>query len=376
MIPAVARSRGSSLLQVSALVVFVAACADRTPLAPSPAPPPSYGASSSPCDPAYENALQDCVDEPGYGTGYHPPPVGYDIGMDWMACLTPGTDVDIDGMDDNCEHQLAVAFAPGLQVDGSECNWDGALGRVGGEYYYGVQLINPGNGSRVRIVYLPAYYKDCGYTFDAHLDSHEGDSEFIIVDLGFRALTSAEQPTWQFLQAFLSAHCGAEFLGLEVGSECQWWDAGYWEREGRWVDSRRYGAPVVWVASGKHSNYYSKEHCSASETKLQSWARGCSTNGTFRRFPVVGSWQNIGSIRNPLVNVTGPRWGSQHASMARTEAFWNEFEKFYGWQDSRSGGSTAIGEILASYALFYGPGTAFPAPGDKCTPTETQLRPC
>ena len=80
-----------------------------------------------------------------------------------MPCAQSAPDVDDDGLSDPCELELARAFAPLLVVAPEGCNWDDGVApaRLGGEYYVGVQPV--GGPGTARIVYLPAYYRDCGW---------------------------------------------------------------------------------------------------------------------------------------------------------------------------------------------------------------------
>jgi len=124
-------------------------------------------------------------------------------------------DPDGDTMDNACEDALAAAFAPGLWVAG-DCNYDPGVGRQGGEYYYGVQPYAPLQ-ARVRLVYLPAYYWDCGSPTEGGQplgDGHDGDSEFFIVDVQFNDTTRH----WVTQQIFLSAHCGTP-----TSQRCMWY---------------------------------------------------------------------------------------------------------------------------------------------------------
>ncbi len=81
-------------------------------------------------------------------------------------------DSDTDGLADHCEFPIARSFAPMLHfANGGQC--------PGGEPYWAARRTST---NRVRIAYIMAYYKDCGYA------PHAGDSEMIMVDVQYNTL--------------------------------------------------------------------------------------------------------------------------------------------------------------------------------------------
>ncbi|HKW08796.1 MAG TPA: hypothetical protein VJO33_00365 [Gemmatimonadaceae bacterium] len=257
-------------------------------------------------------------------------------------------------MDDNCEFAVARAFAPLLKVNPNECDWDGGLNRIGGEYYFAVQR-NDEYGPRLRIAYMPAYYKDCGGP-----EPHKGDSEFILEDVSFESNTVGG--AWQLRNVFTSAHCGTDFLGVATDPNCQWWDPGQFAH----VDDPTYGAPVIWVSYGKHANYRSAQACNTSNNVVV--VDLCLFGYADRRFPVLYSWQNIGSAKKPQAGLyLPPRWGSAYATPGTAESFWDAFSWFNGWNPRtvpNVEGSTPYGQILAGYAHFWTP-VVTPNPCDQ-----------
>ncbi len=271
-------------------------------------------------------------------------------GWNQVRCLearAPGKwDPDGDTMDNRCEDALAASFAPGLEV-ARECNYDEGVGRQGGEYYYGVQPYQDGANTVVRIAYLPAYYWDCGSPSQGPFplpdicpgcfaDGHDGDSEFFIVDVQFNDTTRR----WVTRQIFLSAHCGTP-----TGQRCMW----YPDPTTRfsWVDGTPRGAPIIWVAEGKHGNYSTREDCDAGGL---AGSDTCDQNDRFYRFPVRFPQQNIGSRAIPQAPCVGASlWGSTRVAAGAMECFWPR-HTFYGWQGLELVGSTAYSDILAQYA--------------------------
>jgi hypothetical protein len=258
-------------------------------------------------------------------------------------------DPDGDTMDNGCEDALAAAFAPGLRV-AVDCNYDPDVGRQGGEYYYGVQPYQDGSHEVVRIAYLPAYYWDCGSPAEKDLPfngSHDGDSEFFIVDVQFDATTRR----WVTQHIFLSAHCGTV-----TGQYCIWYPdptaptpvlPAVTAHPFSWVDGTVRGAPIIWVAEGKHSNYSSADDCDSGGL---AGSDSCEHNDRFYRFPVRFAQQNIWSRAVPHEPCVGASlWGSTRVAPGTTECFWPR-RTFYGWQGLNRTGSTAYSDLLAQYA--------------------------
>jgi hypothetical protein len=343
----------------AAVSAFVVACrADRIMT-------PAVAASPLIVDPCSTDPYADgCVT-------YSPPPPapqGLNIGYSWNDCrlVTAATDLDKDGVNDGCERAMAAAFAPELVINTFECNFDRALDRMGGEYLYAVQLVIEDTGPRYRIVYMPGWYRDCGDPATG-FGGHGGDSEYIIVDVTYRSLDVSRPYTWQTLQVFLSAHCGAW-----NGVDCQWWNAGYWERDGRWVNNVEYGAPVVWVSNSKHANYYSKGKCFTGSYG----ADDCLNNARTTRYPIAYAWQNVGSNAVPYAFELAPNdyaangipahSGSPMTVPGLREHFWKTADAdFRGWRGYD--GSTPYGKILRDVAAFNPlPGIIIPV---TCTPT-------
>ncbi|MDP9347746.1 MAG: hypothetical protein M3P24_01150 [Gemmatimonadota bacterium] len=259
------------------------------------------------------------------------------------ACATaPGAaDADGDELRDACEHALAAAFAPLLVFDAAECGWDTSVtpARVGGGYLYAAQPV----GEHVRVAYLPAYYRDCGWRQPVCqvtrwlCDGHPGDSEAVVVELS----RDPSPVGWRLERVFLSAHCHGRSAG-----RCRWYPA---EK----LESVR-GAPVVWVASGKHGGYPSRAACDGGHWGYDS----CDRNSARVRFPVLTPRQNIGSRARPFPyaggrDCVGPEvagWGSALADPAARECFWEEGAAFRGWQ--RKGGATGYARYLREVAGF------------------------
>jgi len=160
------------------------------------------------------------------------------------AIVQSGTlinDADKDWLADNCEYDLAYAFAPRMLFDfGEPCPV--------GEPYWAAKYF-PQSGV-VRIAYLPSYWDDCGEPILGFIgNDHSGDSEYILLEVGFDAGTRH----WVFRQMWLSAHSG------EPTDHSEWVPSS--------VAEFKYHAgsrPNVWVSLTKHANYKSFAACNYS----------------------------------------------------------------------------------------------------------------
>jgi hypothetical protein len=261
------------------------------------------------------------------------------------VCASPpgAADADGDGLGDACEHALAAAFAPVLVFDAGECGWDSSVtpARVGGGYLYAARRA----GERIRIAYLPAYYRDCGWRQPVCrvtwwlCDGHPGDSEAVVLEL----VPDGGGAGWRVERLFLSAHCHGRSAG-----RCRWYGAGE-------LESVR-GAPVVWVASGKHGGYPSRAACDGGHWGYDS----CDRNAARVRFPVLTLRQNVGSRARPFPyaggrDCVGPEvagWGSALAEATARECFWDPGAEFRGWQRGSGRGATGYARYLREVAGF------------------------
>ena len=250
--------------------------------------------------------------------------------------ITESVDSDRDGLSDSCELALARAFSPSLVVRSGGCNWSAENTRLAGGYYFAVQPVD----SLVRIAYLPAYFRDCGWAgikcWLPWLDCspHNGDSEFIVVETRRDALTSH----WNASRVFLSAHC----FGRSTGS-CRWYNSS--ERGLEWSGS----SPVIWVAEGRNANYPSRERCDEGHHSVDT----CDHNDTRYPFPVDPA-RNLGSRAFPMTVdgcVTGAELRAIGVDASSVECMWRAKLPFRGWQ-SDGRGVTGYWRYLTEIAQF------------------------
>lgn len=258
-------------------------------------------------------------------------------------CVDVEPDADSDGLADACEVALSSAFAPVLMVHSTRCTLPsaGSNGRIAGGYFHAAQPVH----GAVRLVYMPAYYRDCGWTglkcVLIDCTGHAGDSETIAIDV-----RQMENGAWVTDGVFLSAHC--------FDDDCRW----YRDRELEqfdWLNDIERGAPVVWVSDARHANYPSYDACEHGHWRLES----CDRGSVPYRFPTTPE-RNIGSRSVPIVNgehepgcVSG-RFVEPRDMMIvdpdAVECFWDTSTPFGGWQGAPDA-ATAYGEYLEYLGL-------------------------
>jgi hypothetical protein len=253
--------------------------------------------------------------EPGTGGGGSGP-VGYNLSYYFDTCHdAPGLDADEDGLVDDCEYEVAAAFAPQLALSG----FDACSAR---EPYFAVRQASPPR--TLSIFYAIAYHSDCG------LEGHEGDSEFIIVNVETGGTTS----NWRVSSATLSAHWHSQ---VDQTATLSGWSLGYGSEP-------QLGKPLIWASENKHANYHSQSACNSGVF----WFEDCGSN-YFNGNPLtVIAGRNIGNVWHRLVDYpvysTAGRPGWEH--------FWGG-DPFYGWHSPRTGPSaTTYREMLDFFGFF------------------------
>jgi len=259
----------------------------------------------------------------------------------WLALgCQPGPDADLDGVPDACEMELARRFAPVLAVSPRACNWDADAELLVGGYLFGVAPIEGG----FRVLYLPAYAQDCGWSGPKCLlrwrggcDPHPADSEFLAVDV------SEVGGELKASRVFLSAHC----FGRSQ-DDCRWHDAAELE----WMGD----APLVWVAEGKNANYGSRSACDAGHWGFDT----CDRNSRAVRFPALAAGHNIGSWQVPFPEHLADRPCVRAEELATaglgsgSECIWTD-EEFRGWHARDTPGVTGYARYLREVAEFAPP---------------------
>lgn len=233
-----------------------------------------------------------------------------------------GGDGDNDGLDDECEYEIAYAFRPYLLFDPNE--------RASGRYEH--WAVAPHGGSAVRIVrvfYALAYYYDNGaWILGFKVTEHDGDSEWIYFDIEERAIERQGQTSieWVLKRACLSAH----------------WRSGWGADSSSCRDRRGGDRPTVFVSRGKHGNYFSKVECNNGGHWLRRDICRQHYGDPTDDFEVVRS-RNLGGPDTNLGRAVGHR--------GRREDMWDR-RIFCGWQ--RSNTAPCSGGYGRSLVATYG----------------------
>lgn len=230
---------------------------------------------------------------------------GADLVHSLDECACPGLDADEDGLLDQCEEELVAAFAPTLIFAPGESE-----GTRAQRLYWSV---HPNRAGRIRIFYALSYLEDFG-TVALSLASHEGDAEFVVVDV------ENEGRSWSVERVFLSAHFGAHL----TGSLSRWWDT----QQLSWAEQ----APAsveVFVSQNKHANYPSVDTCADSGIALDV----CGEGDALQLAPLPS--RKLGTLGNRLVDEARAdiRGGDRCALDCRSEWYWTD-QRFCGWQVS------------------------------------------
>ena len=167
---------------------------------------------------------------------------GYCFG--WPAWGVPliddSNDTDHDGIKQDCEYQLAYQFRPQMARNSHEDAPDR-------EPYWSVTRI-PGSVTGVRIFYALSYYRDAG-EHTTGWTSHDGDTEFVIVELE-NNMNNSNYRLWEMTSITLSAHwnSGQDRTATYAASDIEY-------------PVKYRGRPRVWESWDKHANYRSKAVC-------------------------------------------------------------------------------------------------------------------
>ncbi|WP_375758411.1 hypothetical protein [Corallococcus exercitus] len=212
-------------------------------------------------------------------------------------CWGTGTDADRDGLNDDCEYQLAKWFMPLFWFDSGE---SGMARRP----YYAVK--SQAFATRtVRIFYLDTFFEDTGVT-----TGHDGDPEFQLFEVHYSG------GRWYLDQAYLSAH-------RKSACDSSAWYA-FDQLEYDLSDSRNgyRGWPVLYMAEDKHAAYntlstcdkgcFSQDYCSRTTAQyLDTTANKLAS-------------RNVGSTAVQLINPV--------VLNGKTERLLDDVE-FKGWDD-------------------------------------------
>ncbi len=229
------------------------------------------------------------------------PPEAHADGLGTLSygdnCWGTGADADSDGLNDECEAQLAYWFMPLLWFDSGESG----LGR---RPYFSVKSLSFATRT-VQIFYLDTFFDDTGVT-----TGHDGDPEFQLFEVHYSG------GRWYLDWAYLSAH------RKSVCDSSAWYSYDQLEYDTA-IDSRNAyrGWPTLYMAEDKHAAYNNLSTCDKG-CLLQDY---CSRY-TYQYLDTTGqmSARNVGSLTIQLIN--------QIVLNGKTERLLDDVD-FKGWDD-------------------------------------------
>lgn len=212
-------------------------------------------------------------------------------------CWGTGTDADRDGLNDDCEYQVAYWFMPLMWFDSGESGYERRP-------YFAVKSESFATRT-LRIIYLDTFFEDTGV-----ITGHDGDPEFQILEVHYSG------GRWYLDWAYLSAH------RKSVCDSSAWYAADQLEYDTA-SDSRnaRRGWPTLYVAEDKHATYNNLKTCDDG-CFLQDYCSRYAYQQLDSASRLVS--RNVGSTTVQLIN--------QVVLNGKTERLLDDVE-FKGWDD-------------------------------------------
>ena len=230
------------------------------------------------------------------------------LDLTYSECKTTpaGYDLDNDGLNKDCEYELAKAFAPILLLDEKETVDDRTGGR---ETYWEVDTRRIGSdtssSSLVGVFYALGYYDDTGIL------GHKGDSEFVYLEVEPTAIND-DNKRWVLKAICLSAHWDT----LVDKSRCYVQNAA----------GDQSGTPRVTVSFGKHANYANSDVCD--EVRTDEWQDTCPA----AKGVAVDTVEVLESTRLGQFNSRRVFFSRDPQTHPGKERLWHA-QKFCGWNE-------------------------------------------
>ncbi len=246
----------------------------------------------------------------------------------WSACTASGG-MDVDGVVDFCEFQLALAFRPLLAID----PWDEDATR---EPYWAARR----EGATIKIFYAFAYHWDngidspwCAGDYAGWCLGHPGDAEHVKITISF----DSDTQHWVTDTVYFAAHAGT----LAESSETRAWTSVEFPTK-----SRHY--PRVWVSRDKHGSYATRSSCNnGGALDLDT----CENNQDTAR---AETWEqrNLGSSTYQFVNYTTTT--ADPYTYTGEEYFWDVDKYFCGWDGDSLNHNRANCSLNTAYGTLLG----------------------
>jgi len=256
--------------------------------------------------------------------------------------VTGSTDLDRDQIRDDCEAALAANLAPLLNIGNND--W------VPARQPYWSASRHPTRPNNVQIIYALSYLRDGGFAIDFYLDAHEGDSEFIILEV-----INSTGSKWGVIEATLSAHFHAEqdACYYQIGGRYCGLDSYYWDD----LDYPVGPGPRIWSSLGKHANYRNRAACESGATYQDScggdyvggkiFAPAYRNVGNFYHLPAASR-----TTATQLLNCTLWSGSTYVYGYFRNgqECFWTD-DRFSGWDPMKPDDATPYRRIFEIFGF-------------------------
>jgi hypothetical protein len=278
--------------------------------------------TASECDPSDPTLVIECDVERGGNIDWG----GYWLSHSYSTCNAAAgyADADQDELRDECELEIAKAFAPMLRFDRGEQHY-------GRDPYWSVKR-DAYRTNSLQIFYLVAYYRDPGDPV-AGWAPHDGDSEFLIVSVQ----DVSGNGRWSLDRMTYSAH----------------WHAG-WDRtrenlsydDVEYVDNFR-GRPRSWVSEGKHANYAHRSSCNGNFDDCHN----PEVSDNPLTYPPRLDPRNIGNYwAGAGIRLWTQPCATTIYAVPYTECLWTD-NYFRGWQTEDGGGAGGYKNSLSWYGF-------------------------
>ncbi len=190
------------------------------------------------------------------------------------TCWGSGTDADRDGLNDDCEYQLAYWFMPQLWFDSGESGY-------GRRPYFAVKSLSFANRT-AQIFYMDTFFDDTGVT-----TGHDGDAEFQIAEVHYSA------GRWYLDWIYLSAH------RKSVCDSSAWYRYDQLEYDISDPENAFRGWPTLYMAEDKHASYNNLSTCDAG-----CYAQDYCSRHAYQYLDTTSglTGRNVGSTAVPLID--------------------------------------------------------------------------
>jgi hypothetical protein len=260
-------------------------------------------------------------------------------------------DLDLDGINDQCEVRLATAFEPTLLYASNDS--------VNGEPAYAVRPLGTHNGHyMVLILYMLSEYIDLGTNHceewgltQAQSCGHYGDSESITLRVRYEAGTEhwVVDAAWYSQHEYYGVYCknsnaddvdSATVHSYHGVGQCDYGSGDDYPPHLAYTANPG-GAPYAYASYWKHANYATAADCNVGTPRyflgFEVWHDSCPNNYNSYLVDIVGPTRNVGSsgYHTSFLDCTESEYYVIRVTQGdQEECYWsgNTYGRFGGWQ--------------------------------------------